>query len=109
MPLGERIAHMAPKRRRRFRDLRGERFVGAGDVLPTAPPSTANAGLPSVPRARREERGRVMLKEFLRSGGRGGFGDIWAAVARSSSTDAMCVRERQCRPGHVRSVPADAR
>jgi hypothetical protein len=50
MLLGQRIAHVAPKRRRRFRDLGGERFVGAGDVLPRAPPSTANAEL-SVPRA----------------------------------------------------------
>ena len=34
MPLGQRIAHMAPKRARRIRDLRGELLVGAGDGLP---------------------------------------------------------------------------
>ena len=34
MPLGQRIAHMAPERRRRIRDLRGELAVGAGDTTP---------------------------------------------------------------------------
>ncbi len=34
MPLGQRIAHMAPEGRRRIRDLGGELLVGAGDVLP---------------------------------------------------------------------------
>jgi len=35
MPLGQRIVHMAPKRRRRLRDLRGELLVDAGDVSRT--------------------------------------------------------------------------
>ena len=34
MPLGQRLAHMAQKRRRRIRDLLGELPVGTGDVLP---------------------------------------------------------------------------
>ena len=34
MPLGQRIAHMAPERRLRIRDLRGELAVGTGDLLP---------------------------------------------------------------------------
>ncbi len=34
MPVGQRIADMAPERGRRIRNLRGELVVGAGDVLP---------------------------------------------------------------------------
>jgi hypothetical protein len=34
LPLGQRLAHMAPKRRRRIRDPCGELLVGTGDVLP---------------------------------------------------------------------------
>jgi hypothetical protein len=33
MPLGQRLAHVAPEGRRRVRDLGGELLVGAGDVL----------------------------------------------------------------------------
>ena len=34
MPVGQRIADMAPERGRRIRNLRGELVLGAGDVLP---------------------------------------------------------------------------
>ena len=34
MPLGQRVAHMAPERRRRNRDLLGELAVGTGDLRP---------------------------------------------------------------------------
>jgi len=34
MPLRQRVAHLAPKRRRRIRDLRCQPLVGTGDVLP---------------------------------------------------------------------------
>ena len=33
MPLGQRLAHMAPEGRQRIRDLGGELDVGAGDVF----------------------------------------------------------------------------
>ena len=51
MPLGQRLAHVGPERRRRFRDLRGELLVGTGDGLPEvkagnirAPASLAGVG-----------------------------------------------------------------
>src|SRR6187402_2449095 len=34
MTLGQRVAHVAPKRRRRIRGLRGELLVGAGGAFP---------------------------------------------------------------------------
>ena len=34
MPLGQRIAHIAPKGGRRIRDLRGELLDGTGDAVP---------------------------------------------------------------------------
>ena len=51
MPLGQRIAHMPPERRRRSRDLRCQLLIGAGDGLPEvkagkirAPVSLAGVG-----------------------------------------------------------------
>jgi hypothetical protein len=61
MPLGQRIADMPPKRRRRIRDLGRELIVGAGDVLPkvkagnvSAPafPASAGRGRPRTKRLR---------------------------------------------------------
>ena len=51
MPVGQRIAHMAPERGRCIRDLLSEFPVGAGDVLPEveAGKISARSLLPSRP------------------------------------------------------------
>jgi hypothetical protein len=60
MPLGQRIAYMAPKRRRRIRDLRGELLVGAGDV--SRPAEKIKVGIPT-----RLGRSRASAEGFRRS------------------------------------------
>jgi hypothetical protein len=47
MPLGQRLAHVGPERRRRFRHLRGELLVGTGDVLPKV--KAGNVRAPTLP------------------------------------------------------------
>jgi hypothetical protein len=51
MPVGQRIAHMAPKGRRRIRDLRGELVVGAGDALPKVEAGKIGAPVFVAPRS----------------------------------------------------------
>ena len=94
LPLGQRVAHVPPKRGLSIRDLGGERLVGAGDGLPKV---NAGISVPSLPPVR------------------GRLGERWRRTSRGRPSDARApprspsVHGQGRRPGRRRPCPDERR